>query len=54
MAVQVGKQKDDPFPDLKPEQTPGFVTAQFDLDAIAEARYRCATQHCLRQTICLV
>ncbi len=48
---QVGKQTDDPFPALHPEQTPGFVSAEFDLEAVAEARHRCG---CHLRITCLV
>ena len=34
----MGKVSKDPFPDQKPEQKEGFVTAEFDLDTIALQR----------------
>ncbi len=40
--TQVGKHTNDPHPAMQPEQTVGFVTAEFDMDAIAEFRHRCA------------
>lgn len=36
--MQVGKAGRGPFPEEKPEQAEGFVTAEFDLDAVALQR----------------
>ena len=38
----MGKTTDDPYPALQPEDTEDVITAEFDLDEIASARFRCA------------
>lgn len=39
--AQLGKETDDPYPTQQPKDEEGIITAEFNLDEIAEARHRC-------------